>query len=575
MDNKNEDFLSFSNDQDILKIIQLETLLFSDRIIKVNKYYFSQERNILITNVAFYNLHHKKLKRRILIQNILGFTVSKTSTEFVLHCKGEDYDYHFLSYRRKKIIQVLNSAYQKLEYSNLLLAYVKDESLLKFVTSQKEKEKNHSFSRISDNLIPINEYLLKNYTNAIQYTKTVKTSYNKQLTFSDTRKSLNIESSDKKNELDEPVETITLARSGTVFQKKKRNNDFFTKKEKNDIFSKFEFLDIIAYGNYSTIQLAFYKPNSTYHILKIFTKEFLIEEEMIESTLLEMTILQSIVSPFIGNLDAVFQTKTHLIFVLPFYQGGDLYHHMKTNRIFDEEKARLYIAQIAIALDELHKSNIIYRDLKPENIMINNDGYLKLIDFGLCKQINKAEKATSFCGTPEFLAPEIITGEGHNECCDWWSLGILLYEMLFGIPPFYNKNLERMYEMIVNCELKFPKKVKISEDAQSLITQLLAKSPMKRLGAINGVHDIEKHSFFKNVDFDYLNLKQIPMPYIPKISDNKDRSHFDLNDIEQVQFNANIHITKENTLTMFNDDDIPEKVLMKLEKNQFQFNQFN
>ena len=97
---------------------------------------------------------------------------------------------------------------------------------------------------------------------------------------------------------------------------------------------------------------------------------------------------------------------------------------------------------------------------------------------------------------------------------------------------------------------------------------------MKRLGAINGVHDIKKHSFFKNVDFDYLNLKQIPMPFIPKISDNKDRSHFDLNDIEQVQFNANIHITKENTLSMFNDD-IPEKVLMKLEKNQFQFNQFN
>lgn len=544
MENKIEDYLSFANDQDILKIIQLETLLFSDRVVKVNKYYFSQERNIIITNAAFYNLNYKTLKRRISLHNILGFTVSKISTEFVLHCKGEEYDYHFLSYRRMNIIKILNSAYEKIEYNSLLLSQVEDASLLKYVTRQSEKERNHDMTKMGNNLIPIKEYIDGNRKNRIKHSMTMRIPH-------------------KKNPFN--VDMIIDAKENL----KKRS---FDDESKGLSLYQFKYLNIIAYGNYSTIQLVKNPTKDKYYVLKIFNKEFLIDEELIENTLFECKILQTINSPFILKLINVFQNKTHLFFVLPFIQGGDLYHHMKTNRIFDEEKAKLYIAQIALALDELHKNNIIYRDLKPENIMIDEDGYLQLIDFGLCKQLNKAEKAMSFCGTPEFLAPEVITGEGHNENCDWWSLGVLMYEMLFGIPPFYNKNLERMYEMIVNCELKFPKKVKVSDEAKKVILGLLEKSPIKRLGALNGVIEIQKLDFFKKVNFDFLKVKKIRMPYIPKFSSRDDLSQFDINDKEQFRFNKSVHISETNPSV--DDENIPEEVLVKLEKNKIKFDQF-
>jgi serine/threonine protein kinase len=125
-----------------------------------------------------------------------------------------------------------------------------------------------------------------------------------------------------------------------------------------------------------------------------------------------------------------------------------------------------------MALEQLHKFGIIYRDLKPENILMDDEGYLKLADFGMAKHIKGDEKAMSFCGTPEYLAPEIITGEGHNKSADWWSFGILIYEMLCGIPPFYNENPERMYELIKLAELRFPKKIKISTDAQDIINKV-------------------------------------------------------------------------------------------------------
>ena len=143
---------------------------------------------------------------------------------------------------------------------------------------------------------------------------------------------------------------------------------------------------------------------------------------------------------------------------MPFIRGGELFQHLRIEKIFKEDKVRFYAASIGLALDYLHSKGIIYRDIKPENILIGEDGCLKLIDFGMEKIVKDNENATSFCGTPEYLAQEIITGEGHNKSADWWSYGILIFEMLCGIPPFYCENTEKMYELITQAELKFPKR---------------------------------------------------------------------------------------------------------------------
>jgi serum/glucocorticoid-regulated kinase 2 len=206
--------------------------------------------------------------------------------------------------------------------------------------------------------------------------------------------------------------------------------------------------------------------------MKSLKKDILIEQEQIENTLLEKEILQTIDHPLLCGLVFCFQTSERIYFIMPFLCGGELFHHLRKFRTFDEEKVRFYGAQIAIALDYLHTKGIIYRDLKPENILMDELGYLRLADFGMAKKLKEGEKAMSFCGTPEYLAPEIITGEGHNKSADWWSFGILIYEMLCGIPPFYVENLERMYEMIKKGTLKFPKKIILSEDAKDLIKKV-------------------------------------------------------------------------------------------------------
>jgi len=192
--------------------------------------------------------------------------------------------------------------------------------------------------------------------------------------------------------------------------------------------------------------------------VKSLKKHVLIDQDQIENTLLEKKILTSVNHPFLCNLVFCFQSIERIYFVMPFMRGGELFMHLKKCRIFDEYKVRFYAAQIAMALDHLHSLGIIYRDLKPENILVDEDGYVKLTDFGMAKHLKPEEKARTFCGTPEYLAPEIILGEKYNKSCDWWCFGILIYEMLCGIPPFYNENQDRMYELIKFAEIKFPKK---------------------------------------------------------------------------------------------------------------------
>ncbi len=190
---------------------------------------------------------------------------------------------------------------------------------------------------------------------------------------------------------------------------------------------------------------------------------------------------------------------------------------------------------------------------------MDDKGYLRLADFGMAKKLKDDEKAMSFCGTPEYLAPEIITMEGHDKNADWWSFGILLFEMLCGLPPFYVENLDKMYEMIKSGAVKFPKRINLSDDAKDVIKKLLEKNPKKRLGSQNGIEDIKKHPFFASIDFDLIVQKKIPAPFIPELTNDTDVQYFDE------------EFTNEEVGMSY----IPKRNMEVIKKNQAKFKDFS
>jgi len=209
---------------------------------------------------------------------------------------------------------------------------------------------------------------------------------------------------------------------------------------------------------------------------------------------------------------------------LDYINGGELFFHLKKEGRFPEIRVKFYAAEIVCAMAHLHSLQVVYRDLKPENILIDMEGHICITDFGLSKEIKPEEGTHTFCGTPEYLAPEVLKGQGHGTAVDWWSLGTLIYEMLTGLPPFYSQNINIMYQKILNGELRFPSYV--SPDAQSLLEGLLTRDVEKRLGS-NSSNDVKKHPFFKDIDWDKLEKREMEPPYKPKVKNESDTSLID------------------------------------------------
>ncbi|KAG2383554.1 hypothetical protein C9374_004225 [Naegleria lovaniensis] len=245
--------------------------------------------------------------------------------------------------------------------------------------------------------------------------------------------------------------------------------------------SDFELLTVVGRGSFGKVMKVREKGTSKVLAMKVLRKDMIVKENMVSHTLAEKKILQSIDHPFIVALHYAFQTEEKLYLVLDYLPGGELFFHLREETKFDVERAKFYAAQIVLAIEHLHKNDIIYRDLKPENVVLDADGYAVLTDFGLAKtSIGNNTPTYTFCGTPEYLAPEILKGQGHGKAVDWWSLGILLYEMIVGLPPFYSENINEMYELILKAPLKFPGTV--DAQAQSLLKGLLERDEHKRLG---------------------------------------------------------------------------------------------
>ncbi|WAR58266.1 hypothetical protein PtB15_5B500 [Puccinia triticina] len=287
----------------------------------------------------------------------------------------------------------------------------------------------------------------------------------------------------------------------------------------------FELLQVIGKGSFGKVMQVRKKDTGRIYAMKTIRKAHIVSRSEVTHTLAERTVLCQVNNPFIVPLKFSFQNSEKLYLVLSCINGGELFHHLQKEGRFSEERSRLYAAELLCALEHLHAYDVIYRDLKPENILLDYTGHIALCDFGLCKlNMGESEKTNTFCGTPEYLSPELLLGQGYSKSVDWWTLGVLIYEMLSGLPPYYDENVNEMYRKILYNPLRFGPE--INPQARSLLTGLLSRNPKQRLGS-NGAEEIKQHPFFSQIDWKRLMMKQYTPPFKPSVASAIDTSNFD------------------------------------------------
>jgi len=258
--------------------------------------------------------------------------------------------------------------------------------------------------------------------------------------------------------------------------------------------------------------------------MKVLNKKNILDNRELEHTKTEKNILQKLAHPFLVNLNYSFQTPDKLYFIMDYINGGELFYHLQKEHKFTPERVKFYCAEIVLGIEYLHNSGVIYRDLKPENILLTEDGHIILTDFGISKEGLAADndRTSTFCGTPEYLAPEVLEGKGYTKAVDWWSFGTLMYEMMTGLPPFYSSDVQQMYFKIMHAKLEVP--VTWDSATKSIVTGLLERDPQKRLA---DARQIREHPYFKDMDWDALLRKEITPPFIPPVRGQNDVSMVD------------------------------------------------
>ncbi|KAI8376458.1 kinase-like domain-containing protein [Radiomyces spectabilis] len=275
----------------------------------------------------------------------------------------------------------------------------------------------------------------------------------------------------------------------------------------------FEIVRLIGRGSFGKVYQVIKKDSNRIYAMKVLSKRALIAQNEVTHTLSERNVLiQTFSSPFIVSLKYSFQTADDLFLVMDYLPGGELFEYLQRERRLTEEHTRFYAAEIVCALEEIHAHHVVYRDLKPENILMDGQGHLALTDFGLCKELHNTDHTRTFCGTSEYLAPEMVLQQPYGQAVDWWSLGILLYEMLTGLPPFHSSNLETLYRRICKASVKFPSF--LSSEAVDIIRRLLDRDPRQRLGA-HDVKQVKQHPFFKGIRWDLISKKKVQPPHRP------------------------------------------------------------
>ncbi|KAJ0436852.1 putative protein kinase AGC-Pl family [Helianthus annuus] len=292
----------------------------------------------------------------------------------------------------------------------------------------------------------------------------------------------------------------------------------------------FEIMRVIGKGSFGKVFQVRRKGESVIgdgiFAMKVMRKDTIIKNNHVDYMKAERDILTKVVHPFIVQLRYSFQTKTKLYLILDFINGGHLFFHLYRQGIFSEDQARVYTAEIVSAVSHLHERGIVHRDLKPENILMDADGHVMLTDFGLAKEIDESSRSNSMCGTTEYMAPEILLAKGHNKNADWWSVGILLYEMLTGKPPYTHSNRKKLQEKIINEKVKLLPR--LSGEAHSLLKGLLQKDPSLRLGSgPQGGDDIKNHKWFRTINWKKLESRELQPKFKPDVSGEDCTENFD------------------------------------------------
>jgi hypothetical protein len=496
-----------------------ESIIFSDLVTKINRKDKEQTRILLVTDKGLYNLipNNYKLKRRISIASLLALSMSSSSEEFVVHVQDE-YDYRYKSAQKQAIASALLRLHSDLSGGKKLTIKLLDAPDLKCMA--------------------LTRVMARQQTREAELRRRLELSAGDDLEDSDQEDQHKITKSagghhggpsddgdDSGDELDglghsrpegEEDDRITEMPGVGVGPK---NGDAKVRIE------DFELLRVVGRGSFGKVMQVRHRATGEIYAMKILKKGAIAARNQVEHTKAERQILEALQHPFLMTLRFAFQSKDKLYFVLDYYTGGELFFHLKNVRKFTEEVARIYIAEIALALGHLHALGYVYRDLKPENILLDNQGHVCLTDFGLSKDMEVGAKAHTFCGTPEYLAPEIVAGVGHDKAIDWWALGILLYELTVGIPPFYDANPNEMYVKIQRGVLRFPHY--LSEHCKSIIVAMLNRTPEKRLGSLNDVDDLKQHPFYEGFDWDRLMRKEMDVPYKPRVLGKDDASNYD------------------------------------------------
>ena len=513
------DNLNWAKDKDILtKINNKEILYYNNKIIKINHFNISQERILVLTDEALYNFQKKNLKRRIKYNQIRGITYSKLCKEFVVHGSDDEYDYLFQSSDRNLLISLIAKFYQEQTNGQILkICEVNEKTLKNYVTGKKDKKKDKNYSKMNENkLINTKEFLEKNSN----FEKRMRTS-----------SSISIIEEEKI-----PEEYPIQIRSKIIFSKIGNTS--------NISLEDFKILKVLGRGEFGKVYLVQFSQDNGYYAMKSIKKEYLISRDDINTILVEKKLTQNFNFPFLIGVCLSFETDERIYFIMNAVQGENLCDYLRKHKVIDEDKAKFYAAIIGVTIEYLHNNGIAFRDISPDSIIIDKDGYLKIPDFKMSKIFKLKKNFLIRKETSEYLAPEVINLNDCKPYGDWWTFGIMIYEFLYGIPPFYSDNDNNIREQIIKNELRFPKTNNASKNAKDLIKKLLEKNPASRLGHEKGFEEIKNHPFFQGINFENLINKTIEANYKPDIK-------------------GDILSQKENILEVTYEDLINSKILIK------------
>ena len=494
------DFLMFSKEPEIMNAIHSEKILYSNKIQKMKSFLLKQERNLIVTQSAIYTFQNKKLKKTLKYEEIKALTFSTISNEFIIHRKNQ-YDFHYLCPDKIKLICAIIKAYEKSMNTPLVLCEIKEKSLKPYVTTKKEKKRDANASRMDKNKIIDTQTFLIDHEQK-------KILARSQTAMAGTTNifNLNINAGDSNEILEEKFFNVIFYKNGV--------GDL----TENDL----KFINVIGKGKFSKIYLVQNSLNKEYYAVKSIDKNDIEEynKDKVEK------IVKNLNHNFITNIKLCFETSNRIYFCFEYVQNEDLFHHINykannENDNINEEEIKFYSASIILALEYLHKNEIIYRNITSKNILISKDGYIKLTPFSLelGQLFHLKKNIESNISKNEYNPPETFNNESNNSS-DFWNLGIIIYEMIYGVPPFYSLDENNLKEMIENNDLKFPENINIPENLKDLIEKLLKKNWEERLGKNGDINEIKNHEFFSGFNFDDLLNKKIESPYKPNLDEN-------------------------------------------------------